>query len=448
MQTITEPSREIPIIAEADVCVIGGSCTGVFAAVRAARLGARVVLIEKQNCFGGMATAGLVHVWHSLYDTKYQLQIISGLTEELLIRLEAIDALEYTPKTRNAYKFNSEELKIELDNMVLEHNIKPFLQTLYTNVIVDKNQVKAIIVETKEGRRAIRSQVFIDASGDGDLCRDLDILEKPRKHLQPPTTCVKLFGAHTIQHSEWEKYFIEHGNKYNLCRDWGWNAKIPHIPSVTFHAETHIFGVDCSLVDQLTQAEIEGRKHIRSIMDIIRKYHPGGDAIALVDLASSIGIRETRHAKTRYSIAEKDILYGKKYSDAIANGTYGVDIHHTDRAGVTMRYLSGVEETLYERGVQKRTGRWAPETYQGATYYQIPYRALLPEQFQNVLICGRMIQADPGAFGAIRVMVNLNQTGEAAGVAAYLATKYNNNCGTVPPDLLRSVLQKGGSIVL
>ena len=82
MVFINEAPKQVPVIYEADVCVVGGSCTGVFAAVRAARLGAKVVIVECQNSFGGVAANGLVTVWHSFYDTEFKNQVISGLTEE------------------------------------------------------------------------------------------------------------------------------------------------------------------------------------------------------------------------------------------------------------------------------------------------------------------------------------------------------------------------------
>ena len=83
MKTIYEPGKHIPIVDEADVCVLGGSCTGVFAAVRAARLGAKVVIIEKQNCFGGVATLGLVNIWHSLYDAEFKSRSFPGSQKKL-----------------------------------------------------------------------------------------------------------------------------------------------------------------------------------------------------------------------------------------------------------------------------------------------------------------------------------------------------------------------------
>jgi ribulose 1,5-bisphosphate synthetase/thiazole synthase len=117
---IVEPSRQIAVIAEADVCVLGGSCTGVFAAIRAARLGAKVVLVEKQNCFGGTATNSMVNVWHSLMDTEFKRQIIAGLTVEVLERLKKRGAMRANSGSHSVgFSFNSDEMKIELDEMVM-----------------------------------------------------------------------------------------------------------------------------------------------------------------------------------------------------------------------------------------------------------------------------------------------------------------------------------------
>jgi len=118
---IGEPSRSLPVFAEADICALGGSCTGVFAAIRAARLGAKVVLIEKQSSFGGTATNSMVNVWHSLMDTEFKQQIIAGLTLEVMERLKKRGAVKEAARSKSAgFSFNSDEMKIELDEMVKE----------------------------------------------------------------------------------------------------------------------------------------------------------------------------------------------------------------------------------------------------------------------------------------------------------------------------------------
>ena len=168
--TIHQAAREIPVCHECDVCVIGGSCTGVFAAVRAARLGARVAIVERQNCFGGVATCGLVNVWHRLHDTQNELQIIGGMTEEIIDRLRRRGAVEQDPgSVSSAFRLNTEELKLELDELICAAGVRPFLHALATTAHTEDGRLDAVITESKSGCRAIRARVFIDATGDGDI---------------------------------------------------------------------------------------------------------------------------------------------------------------------------------------------------------------------------------------------------------------------------------------
>ena len=112
---ITEPARQIPVIAETDLCVVGGSCTGVFAAIRAARLGLRVIVVEQQNSLGGVAVSGLVNIWHTLNDTDDKQQIIAGLTEETIGRLMKRGAAYLEDRKNGSYNFNPSELTILLE---------------------------------------------------------------------------------------------------------------------------------------------------------------------------------------------------------------------------------------------------------------------------------------------------------------------------------------------
>jgi len=149
--SIEEPARSIPVVEDCDVCVLGGSCTGVFAAVRAAQMGSKVSLVEKQNAFGGVATAGLVHVWHKLYSNQSGKQIIGGLTHLVLQRLEEIGAAQNRGK--QGYTLNTDELKIELDSLVMENRIFPFLHTLYAAPFMEGPRVNAVFIENKTDAR-------------------------------------------------------------------------------------------------------------------------------------------------------------------------------------------------------------------------------------------------------------------------------------------------------
>ena len=449
MKAVRESEREIPVVHEADVAVVGGSCTGVFAAVRAARLGMRVAIVEKQNCFGGVATAGAVNVWHSLHDTADAQPIIGGLTREVIERLNKRDAVLAGKEPTNAFRLNTEELKIELDELVVEHGVTPFLHTFYTAPVLEDGKLTAVIIENKNGRQAIRARQFVDATGDADLALHLGLPSHAAEFLQPPTTCAKIYGLGTLGDFDWECAVREHGPEFGLDPDWGWGGAIPGMPDVQMRADTHVFNTDVSDAEQLTRAEIEGRRRVRVVMDVIRKYGPPHASIALADLAAAIGARETRRIVARYRLTGDDVLSGRCFEDAIANGSYPVDIHHSDGPGITFRYLDGTERIIRERGLPAETGRWRdPLPQEDPTFYQIPFRCLVQERVPNLVLAGRMLDADRIAFSAVRVMVNMNQTGEAAGAACALAVRNDCAIGDIDPQRLRRTLAEGGSIIL
>lgn len=447
--SVKEPERTVDCVHEADIVVVGGSCTGVFAAVRAARLGARVAIIEKQNCFGGMATAGAVNIWHSLRDTEGHRPIIGGLTLEMIEQLKTRDAVEEKTATASvAFRLNTEELKIDLDEWVLGHGIVPFLNTCYCAPVLEAGRLTAVIVENKNGRKAIRGRQFVDASGDGDLARDLGLPFEIGPALQPPTLCAKIYGLNALGEFDWQAAVQEHGHEFGLEKDWGWGSIIPGLPGVQMRADTHVFDTDVSDAEQLTRAEIEGRRQVRAIMDLIRQYGPSDTRIALADLAAALGARESRRFRMRYRLTGDDVLFGRTFDDAIANGSYRVDIHHADGPGVTFRYLDGTESVIRERGRAGEKGRWRDPLPEDPTFYQIPLRCLLQERVPNLALAGRMLDADPVAYSGARVMVNMNQTGEAAGVACALAIRNGDDVAACDAQAVRQALAAGGSIVL
>ena len=152
MNFVTEPQRQVPVIYECDLVVVGGSCTGLFAAVRAARLGLRVALVEASGRLGGVACNGLVNIWHSLYDICDEKQIISGLTEEMVNLLAAHGDAVVSKSESSAIRFNSEVLCCELDVLAKQNNIRLFLHTYYASLVKNGDRVDAVLVESKDGR--------------------------------------------------------------------------------------------------------------------------------------------------------------------------------------------------------------------------------------------------------------------------------------------------------
>jgi hypothetical protein len=167
--------------------------------------------------------------------------------------------------------------------------------------------------------------------------------------------------------------------------------------------------------------------------------------LSLEAQTSRLGLRESRHIRSPYQLSGDDVLSGRAFDDTIAQGSYRVDIHHQDKPGITLRYLDGTEE-YHRPGFPYERTRWRPETATNPTYYQIPYRTLLPLAGpDNVIVAGRMLDVDPIAHAAVRVMVNMNQTGEAAGVAAVLALETNRPLRALDVPTLRARLAAGGS---
>ena len=451
--TIIEKAQTLSVLDTADVCVLGGGTTGVMAAVRAARMGARVVLVEQQGNFGGNATSGMVCAWHTLMDFDFRQKIISGLSEEVLDRLRSRRALRIVDPDLpdhpsrmakiSTYIFNPQELKIECDELLTNAGVKCYLHTAFCAPWLEDGELKAVIVESKNGRQAVMAKFFIDATGDGDLAYRLGIGYRERAGKQPSTTAALVTGYDT--HPEPKKTLLAHLKQYNLP-NLGWDTDYVNAHQIRHLLKTNVYE-SCLTAEGLTRSEMEGRRQVRAMMDILNRCGDGGDPLTLVGLSSSIGIREGRHMELSYTLTGEDICSGVNFKDAIANGSYPIDIHHAHKPGCTFWYLNGMTEYELD-GYPHEISWWKEQSDDYPRYWQIPYRSLLPKEYGNLLVCGRALDADTSAYGAVRVMINLNQTGEAAGVAAALCAAAGLRNDELNTDLLRSELAKGGSIVL
>ncbi len=451
MNCFYEAPKQVPVIYEADICVVGGSATGVFAAVRAARLGAKVVIVERMNSFGGNATNGLMTVWHSFHSRDGKKQVISGLSEEMLGRLHPLDV-------ESGHKFNPAAMKYELDRILIENNVKIFLHTYYAGLAVDGDEICAVFVENKDGRGAIKAKFFIDATGDGDLCRDLKIERYEHSRIQPPSYVFLMQGyeetpyvtptGETKWNTDARQLLRDHKDEYGVEEDHGWAVQHPCFDNISLRVDSHVFYVQCGKADDLTKAELEGRRKMHSIVSVLRKYGDQSQRYSVVADSACIGIRETYHYKTQHQANYLDLLTGKKYDDCIMCGTYSGDVQ-SETEGTKFMELDGTY-TIIDVHEQVHRGNWReelglPTDVEMPTYYQLPFKTIVPEKIKNVIAAGRMINADPIAFGGLRVMVNLNQIGEAAGVAAYLALHKNKAIQDICGVDVAKTLSAGGS---
>lgn len=426
-------------ISSFDLVVVGGSATGVFAAVRAAEQGLRVALVENNSVFGGTATAGLVPIWHSMRSMNGE-PLFAGLTKLIVDRLaDRGEATRADPnsdrESHAATTFNSAALTIALDELVLEHpGIVPMLSTRFVAAEIDApGHVTRIFVEDKDGRKALSAKFFIDASGDADLAEraGFETWKLPPCDMQAHTLCAIVANTRTVRkynptfYSFTEVLKPKNGGKFNHV--FGWDAPVIGCPDVEFNAYTRVSGFDPTNAEDLTKATIEARLQLKRIIDHANKMYPvpeGEPKLAIVEVAPMLGIRESRHVKCLYKVTEHDVLYGKTYDDVVAKATYNIDIH--ENSGIRFKQLDGREfliEVDESGDIRTTRSRWRPESEGVTDHYEVPYRAMVPVGSKNVLCAGRMLDCERNAYGAIRVMVNCNQMGEAAGVAAAKAVK-------------------------
>lgn len=445
---IEEPARATKVLSETDVCVIGGGCTGVFAAIRAARLGMHVILIERNGALGGTSVMGYVNIWHSLLDDTYSQQIIGGLTDEVERRMFKEERLEYVPHSPSiGARLDTPYLAFLLDRMCRENHVDVWFHSLYVGVSMKfPDYINAVLIENKDGRGAIKADFFIDCSGDGDVGRDLRISHYTFEKIQPPSECFLMTGR--TDDEEVGQIIRDHGEEVGLDDDWGWNGSIPGLDDIYFRADNHVFGVNPASAKDLSYAEQEGRRRAYAFEFLLRKY--GRQKHQVVAIAPSIGCRESVHYDSAYQVTEQDLLTGREFDDAILHGTYRIDIHHQDDNGITFKYLDGTVRTEYGKGTKTIISDWKKETgYTGPVkhWYSVPFRALVQNQVKNFIQAGRMINADNSAFGALRVMVNCNQLGEAAGVAASLCVDDNIPIFTLNGKEVQKKLNDGGSML-
>ncbi len=430
--TVTEPARDVPVLTECDVAVLGGGPAGVCAAAAAARAGKRVVLVERYGYLGGMATAGWVSIFHTLYGTDKATKVIGGLAEEFIRRMQRLGGVRNQSDDGETGGWDScgETARFAYDDLAVGSGVRLLLHARLAGALADGRRVTAALVETKSGRGAILADAFVDCTGDADLVRAAGAavtLGSPEGKCQAPTLVFRTRGQTDDAASLREMQAFLSGRPMDYrdepfsCHVWG----IPCVldPSERMIAGTRVLNVNCADARDFTRAEIDARYQLRWMF---RQFGdlPGWEAAHLVAMAHQIGVRETYRIVADRTITREDLLSGRRWPDPVCQGTYPVDIHQPDRPGILFEYLDGRRRWV---GAEARSkwDRWdgQPEDAppRDTLCWQVPYGCLVPRDLDNVLAAGRCIGADHEAAGATRVMINCMQLGHAAGTAAALA---------------------------
>lgn len=454
-RTIREPARDVPVVAECDVAVFGGGPAGVCAAAAAARAGKRVVLVERHGCLGGMSTVGWVSRFHTLYGTDRKTKTIGGLPEEFLRRLQRLGAVRNLAGDGETGDWDicGETGKFVWDDLALSSGVRLMLHTQLVGAVRDGRRMTAALVENKSGRGAVAAGVFIDCTGDADMVRHSGggtQVGNPEGKCQAPTLVFRVGGKAEKAtglgqiFAALSKIPMDYNNGPYPCYLWG--AKPIWDRAEQMMAGTRVLGVNVARADDLTRAEVEARYQLRWILRNLKALG-GYENSYLIDMGAQIGLRESHRILADRLLTGPDLLEGKVFPDTIAQGTYPVDIHTPDAPGIVFRMLDG---TFRRQGTDGRwtSGRWdgqpAGAAKRKTLCWSAPLAALVARDFDNVLAAGRCIGADHEAAGAIRVMINCMQFGQAAGTAAAMA-KAGANIREVDAAKVRAALKEAGA---
>lgn len=453
-RSFSEAAREIPVIREADVIVVGGGPGGAAAAITAARNGARTVLLERYGHLGGMATGGLVNIIPNLADT-YGKQWIGGFCQELITRLKNRGAADFPPEsawgrpvpelvekyaTANMGHFylrqNQQEERVvlysavidpevgkdELNEMAKEAGVELLLHTWVASPIVEAGRVLGVIAESKAGREAILGKVVIDATGDGDLLPGIptETVDEMR-----PGSRIAQFGfvfwmagvdldeydafakAHPEQLQEISRRITEAGGRPTFSR-----GLLEHQKGVVW-VHRLIGSLHQTEPEEMTFIDTGARHFAVHSWELLKQYMPGFENSFIMLTAPQLGTSGGRRIVGQYYLTEEDMDRDEPFEDTIAV------FADNDRGPLSLEH---------------------PKTF-------VPYRALLPRDVDGLLVACRAFSADYEFSEFFNLIPHCMCFGQAAGAAAAIAVKHGISVSDVPYAELKAALLAGGAIL-
>jgi glycine/D-amino acid oxidase-like deaminating enzyme len=417
-----------------DVLVVGSGSAGSSAAIGAARAGARTMLVDRLAFMGGTSTAVLDTFYAFYTPTETPRRVVGGLGWEVVERLTAAGVAFERPNTYGAgtgVTYDQETLKVLWEELASDAGVDLLLHTWATGVRVDDGRLGGVRLWNKGGERWVEADVVIDASGDADLVA-LAGLEHDNAaqqgRVQSLSTLFKLANvdvarAASVPKTElWERMRqAAASGDYALPRIEGSWHRTPFDGVVLIHM-TRIPNVDATDPEQLTRAEVEGRRQVREYARFLRDRVPGFEASVVVTTSPAIGIRESRRIHGDYVLTRDDVLTGRRFDDEIALCGAPIEDHHA----------GGDTEWQYvgEGGV-----------------YGVPYRSLLPAGIEGLLVAGRCFSSTHDAHASARSMATCMAMGQAAGTAAAMAAASSVTPRAVEPAALRERLAVEGALL-
>jgi len=435
MQTVRY-EKNVPVIEHYHTVVCGGGAAGWAAATASARQGKKTALIEKFSFVGGTATAGLVVPLSGCYHKEKR--VVGGICWEFVKEMEKLSAAQ-VELPKGHISFDPEVYKLVAQRMLREAGVHLYTNAYLSGCIKDGRRITHVLMESKNGTEALSGDVFIDATGDADLCHMAGVEMLPvEKELQPMSMCFVLGNVDVS--TELLRNHIHHDGKnckqsvhagiHAYLDEIAEKEYVPQFGGPWFNTTMgdHLVAVNITRTagngadrESLTQSEEKMRNAAFRIVELLRRKYAEFSRCTIVSTAIQAGIRETRHIRGLHTVKGRELLDNTVFPDSIACCAHPMDIHSaTDNSQILMH--------LPVPG-------------------HIPYRTMIPHEFDNLLAAGRCISADRESYASIRVQATVMAIGEAAGIAASLCDSATAVCDVSIP-LLQEKLRKADAIFL
>lgn len=415
---------EVPVFADVDVVVVGAGSAGTVAAVTAARTGAAVLLVERHGFLGGTSTA-VLDTFYGFYTPGSEARkVVGGVPDDVVAGLRRLGRVIERPNSFGAgtgVTYHPEHLKVVWDDLTAGAGVRVLLHAMVQDAAVTDGHVRELLVATKAGLRRVRGRVFVDASGDADLCHHAGFGYELAGELAPAQTLTTTFKVCNVdvgrrfQLSKRQLTELMHqaAGDYDLPRLDGSDHVTP-VDGMTATIMTRVDSaerrdgrvVNATDPELLSRAEAAGRRQAVEYVRFLRDRVPGYEQASLAVLSTQIGVRETRRVHGDYRLDRDDVLVARQFDDQVALCGAPIEDHHSGN-DTAWHYL--------------------PD---GAAV-GVPLRTLVVRDAANVLVAGRCFSATHDAHASVRSMAQCMAMGQAAGEAAALASAR----GVTPRDL-------------